>query len=45
MHLRISRKRAKKSALLKLILDCYDINNKRDGVRLHNEAIELKRFS
>ena len=45
MRMRISRKEAKESAYwLKLILDCHNINNKRDGMRLYNEAIELKKI-
>ena len=45
MRMRISRKEAKESAYwLKLFLDCHNINNKRDGLRLYDEAIELKKI-
>jgi four helix bundle protein len=45
MRVKISRKEAKESSYwLKLILDTNTLNNKTEGERLYNEAIELKKI-
>lgn len=45
MRVKISRKEAKEASYwLKLILDTNNLDNKTDGERLFNEAIELKKI-
>lgn len=45
MRMRISRKEAKETAYwLKLILESNELGNKDEGLRLYNEAIELKKI-
>ena len=45
MHMRISRKEAKESAYwLKLIMECNDLEFKGEGLKLYQEAVELKKI-